>query len=225
MESIVKKIYYEFSNSLPINEKVYKCLIGLNKITKKEKCKHIKIDSKDIDKIVFNFGDLYIGNSITTNKILKEIYNIDFIEPYPKIYNKDIEMLNIYGRYIEELDEKDDKRVNVYNPLINKYYVSNNLEILNIYKVFVIDKVFKHIKHFSHSSTYFPNLKFVNDIIFKLNKDNNTYCLNIAVIRNIANIEETILLEYDTNFLPDSCGLDNITYSEFILKKWLQQMK
>lgn len=119
-------------------------------------------------------------------KFLKREYNIvvfEDLELEGYKFLKDIDNLKVLS-YIGDLSHLDKNNNSIFKG--SKYLVSNVVDIVSEYRIFVSDLEIKAIQFYDGNCTVFPNIPIIREMVGIYNLDQNrpkSYTLDIAVLK------------------------------------------
>lgn len=99
--------------------------------------------------------------------------------------------------------------------------VSEVVDFISEYRGYVIDGELKGIKHYLGDFRIFPNMEIVDSAI----SDYKTQPAGYSIDFGVTNDGKTLLIECNDGFSLGNYGLNDVTYSTLLAKRWLELMK
>lgn len=233
------KIYIQAMNGFPIADWAVSAYMGF-----KEKQANI-IFFEDIEEVPASRNNILVAYMEDTNKYLERLG----IEP-KKALNIPKEIEKYAGReirYMTMSEFKQDSQLPVFvkparrskefqagvltkqesketffkdHPDDTPVLVSEVVDFVSEYRGYVIDGVLKGIKHYMGDFRIFPDMGVVDRAIAEYTSQPAGYSIDFG----ITNDGRTLLVECNDGWSLGNYGLNDVTYSTLLAKRWLQLM-
>lgn len=233
------KVYIQSMNNFPIADWAVSAYMGF-----KEKQSDIYF-FEDIEEVPTSRYNIVVAFIEDTNKYLERL------GMQPKMaLNIPEELMKYAGRQIRFMtmgEFKKDSQIPVFvkpnrrskefvsgvlTKLDNKNFLLNDVaddtpvlvsevvDFISEYRGYVIDGELKGLKHYNGDFRVFPDVKIIDNAI----KDYTTQPAGYSIDFGVTSDGRTLLIECNDGWSLGNYGLNDVTYSTLLAKRWIQMM-